>query len=150
MKTPSTPNPETRQQGAAAVEFALVAALFFILLFGIVEMGRVLFYWNTAVEATRLGARMAVVCSIDDESIRRRMRQLLPLLASDAGIRIDYPPSDCFAESCAVTVSIGAVPVQTFIPFVPLSLSLPPFATSLTRESMQSVLGGRSNPACQS
>jgi len=50
------------QRGAAAVEFALVAIVFFMLLIGIVEMGRVLFTWNAAAEATRYGARVAVVC----------------------------------------------------------------------------------------
>lgn len=40
------------QRGVAAVEFALVAGIFFSLLIGIMEMGRVLFYWNTATEAT--------------------------------------------------------------------------------------------------
>ena len=54
----------------AAVEFALVAALFFTLLIGIMEMGRVLFYWNSAAEATRLGARLAVVCDLNDTTIK--------------------------------------------------------------------------------
>src|SRR3954452_7753274 len=54
------------QAGVAAIEFALVASLFFTVLLGIMEMGRVLFYWNSAAEATRLGARIAVVCDLND------------------------------------------------------------------------------------
>jgi hypothetical protein len=50
------------QKGAAMVEFALIALLFFILLFGIIEFARAMFVYNTLVEATRRGARTAAVC----------------------------------------------------------------------------------------
>lgn len=43
------------------VEFALVAPLFFILLFGIIEAGRFIFYYETLSHATREGARFAIV-----------------------------------------------------------------------------------------
>lgn len=147
MKQPSFPG---RQHGVAAVEFALVAAAFFTILIGVLEMGRLLFYWNTAVEATRLGARLAVVCDMNDESIRSRMRQLFPLIAdNEANIRISYFPSLCTPDNCQeVTVALGGIPVRTFIPFVPLSLSLPSFATTLTRESMRSSFDSVSNPVC--
>ena len=46
-----------RQQGAAAVEFALVALLFFTLLFGILEFGRMLYLYNTVQEVSRRAAR---------------------------------------------------------------------------------------------
>jgi Flp pilus assembly protein TadG len=52
------------QHGAAMVEFALIALLFFMLLFGIIEFGRAFFTYNTLVEATRRGARVATVCPI--------------------------------------------------------------------------------------
>jgi Flp pilus assembly protein TadG len=65
----SEPARRVRQRGAAAVEFALVASLLFTLLFGIMEMGRVLFYWNTATEAPDW-ARLAVVCVKDAAAIK--------------------------------------------------------------------------------
>ena len=43
------------------VEFALVAPLFFLLLFGIIEAGRFIFYYETLNNATREGARYAIV-----------------------------------------------------------------------------------------
>ena len=95
-----------KQRGAAAVEFALIASLLFMLMFGIVEMSRVLFYWNTATEATRLGARLAVVCNKDAAAIKTRMRRLLGLLAT-ANIDISYAPGGCDINTCrTVTVSI--------------------------------------------
>jgi hypothetical protein len=50
-----------RQRGAAAVEFALVAVLFFTLLMGIMELGRFLYLYDTVQEVTRRAAREAVV-----------------------------------------------------------------------------------------
>jgi Flp pilus assembly protein TadG len=50
------------QKGTAMVEFALIALLFFMILFGIIEFGRAFFTYNTLVEATRRGARVAAVC----------------------------------------------------------------------------------------
>lgn len=151
MKTPSriAHSNRRRQRGIAAVEFALVAALFFTILIGTMEMGRILFYWNSAAEATRLGARIAVVCDLNDADIKTRMQTMLSILPADK-ITISYLPSGCTVNNCdSVTVSIlPSVPVATFLPYVPLSLTLPPFATTLPRESMLSTVGGQANPVC--
>jgi hypothetical protein len=137
------------QHGVAAVEFALVIALFLTLLLGIMEMGRVLFYWNSAAEATRLGARMAVVCDLNDAAIRTRMQSRLGILPT-SNINIQYEPAGCNVDTCQyVTVSVLAgVSVATFLPFTPLALTLPPFSTTLPRESMRSTLTGLANPVC--
>lgn len=50
-----------RTRGQAMVEFALVAPMFFLLLFGIIEAGRFIFYYETLSHATREGARYAIV-----------------------------------------------------------------------------------------
>lgn len=132
-----------KQRGAAAVEFALVSSLLFTLLFGIMEMSRVLFYFNTATEATRLGARLAVVCNKDASIIKTRMSNMLTILAP-GNIDVTYVPGGCDINSCqSVTVSITGLDISTFIPFVPLNLSMPSFSTTLPRESMDSV-----NPDC--
>lgn len=56
----------SRQKGVAAVEFALIAMLFFILLFGIIELGRLFYVWNSVQEVTRRAAREAVVTDFTD------------------------------------------------------------------------------------
>ena len=141
------------QRGAHAVEFALVCLVFFTVLFGAAEMGRLMFYWNTAAEVTRLGARMAVVCDPNVTSrdvIRTRMRELLPIVP-DADIVVAYSPAGCTVETCQLaTVSIVATtPIQTYIPFAPMSVLMPTFTTTLSRESMQSTFAGVPNPVCQ-
>ncbi len=50
-----------QQRGAAAVEFAIVAPLLFMLIFGIFEFGRVWSQKNVYVGAAREGARFAAV-----------------------------------------------------------------------------------------
>ena len=121
------------QGGAVAVEFALVMPLLCLLLFGIVEMGRMLWTWNAAVEATRLGA-----------PIKSRMRAMLPLLAN-SNITIEYMnPVDTVDPSCtnddckAARVRLSGVTYNTIIPFLPLSLTLPAFSTTLRKEYMSS------------
>src|SRR5829696_8032041 len=54
------PRSET-SRGQAMVEFALVAPVFFLLLFGVIEGGRFIFYYETLNNATREGARYAIV-----------------------------------------------------------------------------------------
>jgi len=138
------------QRGAAAVEFAIVSLVFFTMLIGAMEMARLLHYWNSAAEVTRLGARIAVVCDLNDTQIKARMRGLLPIL-TDATITLTYAPAGCTVDTCeSATVSIAATsPIQTYIPFVPLSVLLPAFRTTLPRESMQSTFSGVNNPICQ-
>lgn len=48
-----------RQRGAAAVEFALGAMLFFTFVFGVIELARALYMWSTMIEVTRRTARFA-------------------------------------------------------------------------------------------
>ncbi len=137
-----------KQGGAAIVEFAIVAAVFCTLLIGAFEFARVLFYWNTASEALRLGARTAVVCDADASVVKSRITGLLPLLAS-SNVSVSYSPSGCDSDpttarnTCTfVSVSVTNVSVQTMIPFLPLTLTMPPLTTTLPRESLATSTGG--------
>lgn len=137
------------QRGVAAVEFAIIASLLFMLLIGIMEFSRITFYWNAATEATRLGARLAVVCDMDDATIRARMTALFPVLTADK-VAIEYAPGGCAVDTCQqVRVTINAPgKLRTLIPGFDLDAYLPPFVTTLPRESMRSTFGGMENPVC--
>lgn len=56
-----------KQKGAETVEFAMIALLFFAILFAIIEFSRAMFVWNALTEATRRGARMAVICPVGSD-----------------------------------------------------------------------------------
>ena len=54
-----------RQRGLAAVELAIVATVVLVVLFGVLEAGRLLWTWNMLNEVTRRAARLAAVCPVD-------------------------------------------------------------------------------------
>jgi hypothetical protein len=66
------------QQGAAAVEFALIAVILFTLLFGILEFGRLFFVINSMQEITRRAAREQVVRWINQTTTVQRIAVLRP------------------------------------------------------------------------
>lgn len=135
----------SKQFGAAATEFALVVTLFFALIIAVIELSRVMYIYSTAIEATRLGARVAAVCSVGDvDKVKARMIWMLPVLTQDT-ISITYPTTTCSAATCEpVTVKIHDVVINTIIPLVPLTFNLPAFSTSVPSESLDST----NNPIC--
>jgi Flp pilus assembly protein TadG len=138
-----------RQRGVAAVELGLVMALFVTVLLGVMEMSRLLWTWNAAAEATRLGARLAVVCDVNDATVVDRMRQTLPALTA-SNIQIDYldpgkPLNSCSAQTCkSVRVTLSGYTHRPIIPLAALAIAIPTFQTTLTKEVMQSA----GNPVC--
>jgi Flp pilus assembly protein TadG len=67
-----------REDGAAAIEFALVLPLLLILVFGIIDFGRLLFTANTLTSAVREGARFASVQEVLSEGdVRSHMAPYL-------------------------------------------------------------------------
>ena len=137
--------PAQRLRGSASVEFALTATAFLMMVFAVVEFGRLSWTLNAANEATRVGARLAAVCDENDPAVRQRMRAILPLLA-DENIAIAYPAPNCKPTDCEpVTVSLQDFRFESFIPLIPVSIGMPSFRTSLTRESLDSA----SNASCQ-
>lgn len=131
----------TRQSGATTVEFALSLLLFFTFLLGIMDFSRMLFTWSAANEATRAGARFAVVC--DDTSsqaqVLAKMQALLPQIST---ISVAWAPAACTAATCTgVTVSITGLNYQWISPIAGLAsmaaIPMPTFSTFLPREIMR-------------
>jgi len=60
MKPPNV-MPLRRDEGANLVEFSLIALMFFVVLLGIVEMGRLVLVYTSVANASRAGARYAIV-----------------------------------------------------------------------------------------
>jgi Flp pilus assembly protein TadG len=154
----STPMRRQRLRGMVIIEFALVVVLvFFPLLLGIMEFGRWLFTLNAAAEATRVGARLAVVCSnsaTDVVRIKERMRffvggvsndQISITYKPDAGAGCDTDWSADTANRCeSVTVQLNGATFTPLIPYFGVPLQIPPFVTTLPREFMKS----SGNPVC--
>jgi Flp pilus assembly protein TadG len=56
------PHPRS-QRSQALIEFALISPVLLLLLFGIIDIGRAVFYYDTLSHAAREGARTAVIAS---------------------------------------------------------------------------------------
>lgn len=134
---------KNHQVGATAVEFALVAAIFLTVLLGIMDFGRILFTWNAVAEATRLGARISVVCDQDAPRVLAKMQQFVPM--TSANLAIDWYQGDSINNSCdsttctGVAVSITGLTIQPVSPLTWIgfsSLAVPGFSTYLPREIM--------------
>lgn len=102
MKKPTVRRPRGRaESGVAAVEFALVAILFFMVVFGTIEIARIMYMYNTLAEVTRSAARAAAnidwrnTTELDLAKQRAMLQGLgggLPFGApiNDKYLRIDY------------------------------------------------------------
>ncbi len=138
-----------KQSGLSTVEFALVALVLFLLIFGVIEIARAFFVTSLLDEATRRGARMAVVCPINDPEIFQAAafnNTLIPDL--DAGdITVEYldsagaivgNPADPtgFRQIRYVRVRVVGYQHQMFIPLVSALFFMPEYATVLPRESL--------------
>jgi Flp pilus assembly protein TadG len=65
------------ERGTALVEFALIAPILFLFLFGIIEFGRALNYYNDLTQLAGQGARAAIVSrnrTTRPSSVRSRSR----------------------------------------------------------------------------
>jgi len=49
------------ERGISSVEFVIVASVFFMLCFGVIDFSRAMWHWNAAAKATHVGVRFAVV-----------------------------------------------------------------------------------------
>ena len=57
------PRGRAGQQSQALIEFALISPVLLLLVFGIIDIGRAIFYYDTLTHAAREGARAAVSAS---------------------------------------------------------------------------------------
>jgi hypothetical protein len=110
-----------RQRGVAALEFALVAIIFFTLFFGIVELSRAMYICNTLQEVTRRAAAMAANTDFSDAAAMQQVRNraifrdspgtlLLGDPVTDQHIKIDYLQ---IPSGASIPVSMsGALPAS--------------------------------------
>jgi Flp pilus assembly protein TadG len=140
------------QHGLTCVEFAIVGAVLFIVMFGVIEFGRALFIANALAESTRRGARVAAICPVGDPGPARvaifatnnGSSLIAPGLTTDnvvvsyldqAGAPLGNPVGS-YAAIRYVRVQIVDYSIQLLIPFVMPEFLMPAFTATLPIESL--------------
>jgi hypothetical protein len=87
----SSRRPAGSQSGVAAVEFALLSLVFFTIVFGVIEVARLLFLFNTLQEVTRRAAAGAVRVYPKDAAAFNKVRQDAIFRSSDGELVLGSP-----------------------------------------------------------
>jgi Flp pilus assembly protein TadG len=139
----------SNQKGTSMAEFAVVALVFFMIIFGIIEFGRLLYTHNALTDATRRGARYAVVhlqsqtcvknvtiygeSHIDPTTCAATGPPLINGL-TDTNVTVVYQGG--FGSGVGtVTVTIQNYTFNLSIPLLRRTLTMPAYTTTLTGES---------------
>lgn len=146
------PRARQRQEGLTTVEFSIVGALFFVVLFGVIEIGRALFVINTLEEAARRGARMAAVCPVGDPAPasvavfdQGNGSSAVVYGLTTGNVEVDYldsngnvlpNPTAAYSSIGYVRAEIVGFSLPLYIPFIMPTLSLSGFQTTVPRESL--------------
>lgn len=122
-------------EGSAIVEFSLISFMFTILLVGVVEMARMVIVYTTIANASRAGARYAIVhgyyrtgsgstgpsapgSTTEVETVVKNFASAGLLDTSRLGITVDYPgsgtPLNFPGQPVTVTVTY---PYDAIVPF---------------------------------
>jgi len=113
------------QRAAAMVEFAIVAPVLLLFVFGIVEYGRFFFLYNNLTNAAREGARLAAVTPMSTTSERTAAATLIVSTVrariADSGAQsadVQFVVPSGSAPNQTVTVVINDFPFQRAVPFI--------------------------------
>ncbi len=90
-------------RGAAMVEFAIIAPLLFLLVFGVIDFGRVFFLYNNLTNAAREGARAGAVLEYPLATTGTTIRDLVRNRIKDSA----------GSTATVVTTYVGAKPTMT-------------------------------------
>ncbi|PSW15815.1 TadZ/CpaE protein [Photobacterium rosenbergii] len=144
-----------KQKGSTLVEFTIIASFFFVLIFSIIEFGRLLFTWHVLNETTRRAARLSVVCQVStSEQVDTKILAIindvpLPNFTS-SNLTVEYLDSTGtiisgdltdeanFNEIKYVESKINNYQIALLIPLATFDITFtaPEFKTILPRESL--------------
>jgi Flp pilus assembly protein TadG len=123
------------ERGAALAEFSLVAAIMLAVLFGVIEIGRLMLVYTTLADAARAGARYAIVhgalrtgSGVDGPSgpsdnppqvvtVVTNITTAAGLLPAHLTVTVHYPNgTNTTSSPVTVRAAYAYVPVSLFLP----------------------------------
>lgn len=149
------------QRGATVAEFAIVASVFFMMIFGIIEFGRLLYTHNALTDAARRGTRYAALhhqsatcvknvtvygeTHIDPNTCAPTGPPLVNGLAA-TNVTVAYEGADLDNNPATPQTSYGmnlgtaTVKIENYafdltVPLFQVRINMPTYTTTLTAES---------------
>jgi Flp pilus assembly protein TadG len=152
MSSKTFPNKWDNESGGSLIEFTVVAVVFFLMLVGIVAAGNLYYTHNALVEATRRGARFAVMNPTGSTADVQNMVVYGTTTPSGGQTSLIYNLQTtnvtvCYsgAAGCpgpamnvaqgTVTVTITGYTFPFVLPTTTTSITMPPYRTTLSGES---------------
>lgn len=146
-----------KQSGLTTVEFAIVATVLFMMIFGVIEIARGFYVYSMLDEVARRGSRLAAVCPVNDPAVPQLAvfnpagdGSDSPLVKglSPSNVVIDYldanasvvanPGTSGFAQIRYVRARVVGFQHKFMVPFVAglTTFDMPNFESILPRESL--------------
>lgn len=135
-------NKRNAQDGASLVEFSIAGTVFFLALFGVLEVGRLLWVHNSLTEAARRGARYAVLHAKDDTTVAHYVvygvssggtQPIVSGLKEDM-VGVTYS-SDFGLKRGFATVAITGYTFTFSIPMIGSTVTMPIYKSAMTGEN---------------
>jgi Flp pilus assembly protein TadG len=128
-----------RRRGTAVVEFAVVLPLFFLLIFGMIEFGRMVMVQQVLTNSAREGARVGVLDGSTKSKVDAAVNNYLTAAGiSNSTTTVSPNPPSSATSSGAVTVTVS-VPFNS-VSWLPSPLYLGgktmSFSAAMRRETM--------------
>lgn len=142
-------NRNKNQRGAALMELAIAAAVFLTALFGVIEVGRLLWTHNALRDAARRGARYAAVRKNDSSSQTAVKKMVVygdpnantstakPVVTglTMTNVVLEYQNYNGIQLSSRATVSVTGMTFKFAVPLLGGTINLPAYRTSSVGES---------------
>jgi Flp pilus assembly protein TadG len=103
--------------GQGLVEFALVFPLIVLILFGILDLGRAVYAYNTIANAARQGARVAAVNQLDPPDSNTSCAKDMPI--EDTTLSSTTPRWSIRACTASSAISLGIKPSAVTVTYSP-------------------------------
>ena len=131
-----------QRQGASTVEFAVVAPVFFLLVFGMIEYGRMVMVQQIIVNSAREGCRAAVLDGSTTSGVKTTVITAMAsgnitITTSNVTVSPDPPSNAEFGDPVTVTVTVPFNQVSWLPSPMYLGVKSMTAATTMRRETVQ-------------
>lgn len=115
---------DASERGQSLVEFALIVPIFLLLVFGIIDLGRGVYAYNTIQNAAREGIRLAIVDQNVDAILDEVQDHAVGLRLDDSNLTLSFLQPDTMTTPCntpiAISCEVELLVDYKFVPATPI------------------------------